>query len=56
MGAERERAWDERILDAVPAGVDETLIIENLRLTPTARVERLQALVDQLDAVRARAR
>jgi hypothetical protein len=50
--ASREQTWDERILAAIPSGVDETLLDENLRLTPTERVERLQQLVDQLEQIR----
>jgi hypothetical protein len=39
-------SWDERILALMPPSVDMTQIAESLRLTPTERVERLQALVD----------
>ena len=51
-GERREPTWDERILAAIPSGVDETLIAENLRLTPTERVEKLQRMLDQLAAMR----
>jgi hypothetical protein len=47
-----ERTWDQRILDAVASGVDETLLESNLALTPTERVEQLQRVVDQLAAMR----
>ncbi len=45
-------AWDERILALMPPSVDETQIVENLKLTPTERTERLQALVDAVAAMR----
>lgn len=45
-------AWDERILALLPSGVDETQLSENLRLTPTQRLEKLQALVDAVAAIR----
>ena len=48
----REPTWDERILAAIPAGIDETLLDENLKLTPTERVERLQQAVNQLIEIR----
>jgi hypothetical protein len=56
VSAATERTWDQRILDAIPSGTDETLIAENLRLTPTERVEKLQRFVDQLAALRAGSR
>jgi hypothetical protein len=45
-------SWDERILALVPPSVDETQIAENLKLTPTERIEKLQALVDAVAAMR----
>ncbi|HVK77942.1 MAG TPA: hypothetical protein VM734_31765 [Kofleriaceae bacterium] len=48
----REPAWYERILAVIPSGVDESLLDENLRLTPTERLERLQRFLDQLEAMR----
>lgn len=47
-----EPSWDERILAVVPSGIDDTIVVENLRRTPTERVENLQRLVDQLEALR----
>ncbi|MFO0597006.1 MAG: hypothetical protein U0228_16945 [Myxococcaceae bacterium] len=44
--------WDQRILALVPSSVDETQLIENLRLTPTERLEKLQALVNAIEAMR----
>lgn len=45
-------AWDERILALLPHGVDESQLVENLRLSPTERVEKLQALLDAVAAIR----
>lgn len=53
MGA-REPAWDERILARLTPGVDPTLIAESLRLTPTERLERLQAMLAFVERVHAR--
>jgi hypothetical protein len=36
-----EKSWDQRILELIPSGVDETLIEENHRLTPTERLEKM---------------
>lgn len=40
--------WDR----AVDAGIDVSLLEENLALTPLQRLQRLQALVDATDALR----
>ena len=40
--------WDQ----AVDAGVDVSLLEENLAATPLERLQRLQALVDATDALR----
>lgn len=45
-------AWDERILALLPPGVDESQLAENLRLSPTGRIEKLQALLDAVAAIR----
>lgn len=44
--------WDERIRALLPPSVDPTQIAEDLRLTPTQRLEKLQALVDSVEALR----
>jgi hypothetical protein len=51
-GERREPSWDERILAVIPSGVDESLLVENLRLTPTERLEKLQRFLEQLAALR----
>jgi hypothetical protein len=47
-----EREWDQRIFELVEPGVDPTLIIRNLRLTPTQRLERLQRVLESLAAAK----
>ena len=52
--AAREKTWDERILERIPSGVDETLIDENLKLTPTERLEKMCRVLEFIeDATRA---
>jgi hypothetical protein len=46
--------WDQRILALVEAGIDATLIEENLRRTPTERLRRMQEMVAFLEAARDR--
>lgn len=45
-------AWDERILACLPPGVDLTQLREDLRLTPTQRIEKLQRLLEAFEALR----
>jgi len=47
-------AWDERILALIPSGIDVTLIEENLKLTPTERLEKLTAFVEFIEGARCR--
>ena len=49
-----EPTWDQRILALVDAGIDGTLIEENLRRTPTERLRRMQEMVALLESVRDR--
>lgn len=46
--------WDQRILALVDAGIDATLIEENLRRTPTERLRRMQQMVAFLESARDR--
>jgi hypothetical protein len=46
-------AWDERVLALLPSSVDETQLKEDLRLTPTQRLEKLQRLLEAAEALRA---
>jgi hypothetical protein len=41
--------WDRRILERIESGVDVTLIEENLKLTPTERLERMEAMLRMLE-------
>jgi hypothetical protein len=51
-----ERPWDKRLLALLPPGVDRSQIRENLRLSPTERVERMLAFVAFAEEYRGRAR
>lgn len=46
--------WDARIRALLPPSVDLTQIQEDLRLTPTQRLEKLQTLVEAAHALRGR--
>ena len=41
--------WDVRILELIDAGIDGTLIEENLRRTPTERLARMQKMLAFLE-------
>jgi hypothetical protein len=51
-----ELAWDQRILALLPSSVDLGQLRENLRLTPTERVEQMLALVEFIESQGGRAR
>lgn len=44
--------WDQRVLALLPSGVDETQIAEDLKLSPTERLLKLQALVESVEALK----
>lgn len=44
--------WDARILQLIDAGIDTTLIVENLRRSPTERLQRMQDMLRFLEKVR----
>jgi hypothetical protein len=46
--------WDQRILALIDAGVDGTLIAENLRRTPTERLRRMQEMARFVEETRDR--
>lgn len=54
----RERSedatWDQRILALIDPGVDAQSIVENLRRTPTERLQRMQDMARFLDHARDR--
>ena len=49
---EASLAWDVRILQRIDAGVDGSLIEENLRRTPTERLHRMQGMARFLAGAR----
>ncbi|WP_437325345.1 hypothetical protein [Sorangium sp. So ce381] len=51
--SDAEKSWDQRILERVPSGVDASLIAENLRLTPTERVERMRKALEFIEEAKA---
>jgi hypothetical protein len=51
---DHDLTWDQRILALVDAGVDGTLIAENLRRTPTERLRRMQEMARFLEEARDR--
>jgi hypothetical protein len=53
---ERSEPWDRRILRQIDAGVDVTQIEENLRRSPTERLERMEAMLRALKEMRDDAR
>jgi hypothetical protein len=47
-----ELTWDQRIFDAIDPGVDVTLLEENLKRTPTERIERMLSMLRLADDLR----
>jgi hypothetical protein len=47
-----EQTWDQRILAQIDSGIDVTQIDANLQLTPTERLERMEAVVRELEEMR----
>ncbi len=56
MNDGEDETWDQRLLALLPKGVDESQLAENLRLTPTERVEKMLAMVAFIEEHRGRAR
>ena len=51
MSGDEQKTWDELVFEKIDPGVDASIIRENLKLTPTQRIEKMQralALVDDL--------
>lgn len=55
-GDELLEPWDRRILRQIDSGVDVTQIEENLRRSPTERLERMEAVLRALKEMRDDAR
>lgn len=51
-----ELTWDQRILARIESGIDVTQIEENLKLTPTERLERMESVVRELEEMREQSR
>jgi hypothetical protein len=52
VAKDRDLPWDARILARIDAGVDPTLIVENLRRSPTERLRRMQQMLRFVEQVR----
>jgi hypothetical protein len=53
--AELEQAYgrgDPEICAAIAAGVDVSMLVENLKLTPTERLEQLQRVIEFFEDLR----
>jgi hypothetical protein len=44
--------WDQRILRLIDPGIDVTQIDRNLQLTPTERLEQMEAMLRDLEEMR----
>jgi hypothetical protein len=51
-----ELTWDQRILRLIDSGIDITQIRRNLTLTPTERLERMEAMLRDLEEMRGKPR
>lgn len=47
-----ETPWQERLLSAIPSGVDSTLIAQALRWSPTERLERMRRAAEGIERLR----
>jgi hypothetical protein len=52
MWRPEEHPWQYDVLDRLPPGIDETLIDAALKLTPSERLDQLQALMDFVAGIR----
>jgi hypothetical protein len=50
--ADADLAWDQRILRLIDPGIDVTQIDHNLKLTPTERLEQMDAMLQDLEEMR----
>ena len=46
MSEDTAKTWDQRVFERIPSGVDASIIRENLRLTPTQRVQKMHRTLD----------
>jgi hypothetical protein len=47
-----ELTWDQRILRLIEPGIDVTQLDRNLKLTPTERLEQMDAMLRDLEEMR----
>jgi hypothetical protein len=47
-----ELTWDQRILRQIESGIDVTQLDRNLKLTPTERLEQMEAMLRDLEEMR----
>jgi hypothetical protein len=52
----QELTWDQRILRLIEPGLDVTQIDRNLKLTPTERLEQMEAMLRDLEEMRGTSR
>lgn len=50
--SDEELTWDQRILRLIDPGIDVTQIDRNLALTPTERLEQMEAMLRDLEEMR----
>lgn len=46
------RGWQDELIEQVPSGADEGQILENLKLTPTERLEKALSFRRQVEEMR----
>jgi hypothetical protein len=51
-----ELTWDQRILRQIEPGIDVTQVDRNLKLTPTERLEQMEAMLRDLEEMRGTSR
>lgn len=47
-----ERGWQHELIEKMPSGVDDSQLIENLKLTPTERLEKMLRFQRELEEMR----
>lgn len=52
MVREREPAWQDEILAAIPSGIDGAQVDAFLKLSPTERLEQMRQVLVQLEEAR----
>lgn len=47
-----DQPWQFDLLDRLPPSIDESLLDESLRLTPTERIEKMMKLLEVMEELR----